>query len=62
MDKYQLTESDICTKFIAPAHKVGRLWKFQLSADDEWVRAGGAHADSELRNVDHTTAPGAGKA
>ena len=25
-----------------PAHKVGRLWKFQLSKVDEWVRAGGA--------------------
>jgi excisionase family DNA binding protein len=25
-----------------PAHKMGRLWKFQLSEVDEWVRAGGA--------------------
>ncbi|MBJ9968634.1 helix-turn-helix domain-containing protein [Burkholderia seminalis] len=25
-----------------PAHKVGRLWKFQLSEVNEWVRAGGA--------------------
>ncbi|RYH14207.1 MAG: DNA-binding protein [Alphaproteobacteria bacterium] len=25
-----------------PAHKIGRLWKFKLSAVDEWVRAGGA--------------------
>jgi excisionase family DNA binding protein len=25
-----------------PAHKVGRLWKFKLSAVDDWVRAGGA--------------------
>ena len=25
-----------------PAHKIGRLWKFQLSEVDEWVRAGGA--------------------
>ena len=24
-----------------PAHKIGRLWKFQLSEVDEWVRAGG---------------------
>ena len=62
MDKYQLTERDICTKFITPAHKIGRLWKFQLYEDDEWVRAGGVDADSELRNVDHTTASGAGKA
>ncbi len=28
-----------------PAHKVGRLWKFQLSKVDEWVRAGGADED-----------------
>lgn len=28
-----------------PAHKVGRLWKFQLSEVDEWVRAGGADED-----------------
>jgi excisionase family DNA binding protein len=25
-----------------PAHKIGRLWKFKLSAVDAWVRAGGA--------------------
>ena len=25
-----------------PGHKVGRLWKFQQSEVDEWVRAGGA--------------------
>ena len=36
-----------------PAHRVGRLWKFQLSEIDEWVRAGGAdegastHGDEE---------------
>ena len=23
-----------------PAHKVGRLWKFQTSEIDEWVRSG----------------------
>ena len=27
-----------------PAHKVGRLWKFQTSEIDEWVRRGGASA------------------
>ncbi|AUX40178.1 excisionase [Sorangium cellulosum] len=27
-----------------PAHKIRRLWKFQLSEVDEWVRAGGADA------------------
>lgn len=25
-----------------PAHKVGRLWKFQVSEVDRWVRSGGA--------------------
>jgi excisionase family DNA binding protein len=25
-----------------PAHKIGRLWKFQLPEIDSWVRAGGA--------------------
>ena len=25
-----------------PAHKVGRLWKFQVSEVDEWVRRKGA--------------------
>lgn len=25
-----------------PAHKVGRLWKFQASEVDAWVRQGGA--------------------
>lgn len=28
-----------------PAHKIGRLWKFQLSEVDEWVRIGGANED-----------------
>ena len=27
-----------------PAHKVGRLWKFQASEIDDWVRRGGAAA------------------
>jgi excisionase family DNA binding protein len=30
-----------------PAHKVGRLWKFQASEVDEWVRSGSAAASSE---------------
>ncbi len=30
-----------------PAHKVGRLWKFQTSEVDEWVRRGGAAASRE---------------
>lgn len=28
-------------------HKIGRLWKFQLSEVDEWVRAGEADDESE---------------
>jgi excisionase family DNA binding protein len=24
-----------------PVHRVGRLWKFQISEIDDWVRAGG---------------------
>lgn len=30
-----------------PAHKVGRLWKFQASAVDDWVRSGGAGASQQ---------------
>lgn len=26
-----------------PAHRVGRLWKFQVSEVDGWVRGGGAN-------------------
>lgn len=31
-----------------PAHKVGRLWKFQTIEVDEWVRGAGAAADDKL--------------
>lgn len=30
-----------------PAHKAGRLWKFQASKVDEWVRCGGAAVSEE---------------
>ena len=30
-----------------PAHKVGRLWKFQATEVDAWVRSGGASAPAE---------------
>lgn len=30
-----------------PAHKVGRLWKFQVSEINEWVRAGKAGTRTE---------------
>lgn len=31
-----------------PAHKIGRLWKFQASEVDAWVRACGAADDDKL--------------
>ena len=31
-----------------PAHKIGRLWKFQKEAVDEWVKGGSAnHSNQE---------------
>lgn len=30
-----------------PAHKVGRLWKFQASEVDEWVRSGNAGSSGD---------------
>jgi hypothetical protein len=30
-----------------PAHKVGRLWKFQKVEVDGWVKAGGANDGDE---------------
>ncbi|MDC8760694.1 helix-turn-helix domain-containing protein [Janthinobacterium sp. hw3] len=30
-----------------PAHRVGRLWKFQVSEVDDWVRIGGADEEKE---------------
>lgn len=30
------------TKKSMPAHRVGRLWKFQKSEVDDWIKAGGA--------------------
>lgn len=29
-----------------PAHKVGRLWKFQVSEVNDWVRAGKAYVET----------------
>ena len=28
-----------------PAHRMGRLWKFQVSEVDKWIKAGGAAED-----------------
>lgn len=35
-----------------PAHKVGRLWKFQTDEVDEWVRAGGAGDDNVKKELE----------
>lgn len=32
-----------------PAHKVGRLWKFQKTDVDDWVKAGGASDDGDTQ-------------
>lgn len=34
-----------------PAHKVGRLWKFQVSEVNEWVRAGKGGEDESQDDV-----------
>ena len=34
-----------------PAPQVGRLWKFQTSEVDEWVRRGGAATSDEPSNT-----------
>jgi excisionase family DNA binding protein len=33
-----------------PAHRVGKLWKFQASEIDDWVRTGGAVDSGEKTN------------
>lgn len=35
-----------------PAHKVGRLWKFQKVEVDTWVKAGGASDKSQQAQSD----------
>ena len=35
-----------------PAHRVGKLWKFQASEVDDWVRAGGAQESTRTSHVD----------
>ncbi len=34
-----------------PAHRVGRLWKFQVSEVDDWVRSNGAD-ETSTKGVD----------
>ena len=38
-----------------PAHRVGRLWKFQVSEVDDWVRSGGT--DEEQHGDGQTPLP-----
>ena len=38
---YALDQEDLIADKAMPAHKVGRLWKFQASEVDSWVRSGG---------------------
>jgi excisionase family DNA binding protein len=41
-----------------PVHRVGRLWKFQLSEVDEWVRTGGANEDKKMNDsTEHPPPP-----
>jgi len=38
-----------------PAHRIGRLWRFQASEVDTWVRRGGADAGSQAEDVSQAT-------
>lgn len=33
-----------------PAHKVGRLWKFQVSEVDVWIKGGNAAENAEMEH------------
>ncbi|EMK6863931.1 helix-turn-helix domain-containing protein [Vibrio cholerae] len=44
-----------CERKGLPTHKIGRLWKFQLSEVDEWVRAGGANESSNEEQLNDST-------
>ena len=35
-----------------PAHKVGRLWKFNKDEVDEWVRGGGANDKKQKKETE----------
>ena len=34
-----------------PAHRVGKLWKFQTSEIDQWVRTGGAEDNKQVSEI-----------
>ena len=39
-----------------PAHKIGRLWKFQIPEVDAWVRSGGASDSKRTKENTSQTA------
>ena len=47
-------QRDTIYKWVAkrnlPAHKVGRLLKFQVNEVDQWVREGKASSDNDRKN------------
>lgn len=32
-----------------PAHKVGRLWRFDAAEVDEWIKSGGSHNEDKTK-------------
>lgn len=34
-----------------PAHRLGRLWKFQVGEVDDWVRSGGSLSSQQRRAI-----------
>lgn len=44
-----------------PAHKIGRLWKFQASEVDNWVRGGGTASSSQRPGRFTTEAEGSSR-
>lgn len=41
-----------------PAHKIGRLWKFQASEVDDWVRTGSAASEQDAQSTAQVTVGG----
>ena len=33
-----------------PAHRIGKFWKFKISAVDDWVHAGSASPESDIKS------------
>ena len=45
-----------------PAHKAGRLWKFQTSEVDDWIRGGNAKGRLEVGEHDDSVSKDGGTA